>query len=194
MNNVNIALESLRRLSSSFHATKQLSLEQLQTYGELKSLEAILQLLGQRLSNDNALLLQLNVILGANIDLGSDCSFTVDEQRVIAAVIEELKRQLILGAQQGHESTPTAGQHIITNQGAQSSAAIHLNAKDNSFGDVVGSVFSHNQITFNADPAIREGIDKLVERTTDVDLKTGPSTRILIEGPVNIIIFWRVIF
>ncbi|KAJ7578146.1 hypothetical protein C8J56DRAFT_1060264 [Mycena floridula] len=160
MNNVDAALELLLQLSSSFHATKrQLSSQQLQTFGELKSLEITLQLLGQRLSDDNTLLLQLNAILGIKIDLGPDCSFTADEQRVIAAVIEELKEQLILGAQQSQNSpNPTVGQNIIAN--------------DNYFGNVAGSVLSHNRITLNADPAVREGVDKLVERTTDAQNRT----------------------
>ncbi|KAJ7581457.1 hypothetical protein C8J56DRAFT_1057439 [Mycena floridula] len=165
MNNVDAALEFLDKLSSSFHATKQLGSEQLQTFGQLESLETILELLGHRLNNDNPLLLQLNIILEAKIDL-EHWSFTADEQHNIASVIKELKGQLILGARERNQDSPnpTIGQHIIANQGSQ--GLIHLDAKDNSFGDVAGSVFSHNKITFNADPAVRERVDKLVERTT----------------------------
>ncbi|KAJ7580023.1 hypothetical protein C8J56DRAFT_274507 [Mycena floridula] len=146
------SLKALHRILSAFTDT-HLNHEQWKLYGELKSLETAIRLLGGLHSQDNSILLSLNSDLTAiatRMDMHRDDPlgswlFNADHQPNILLTIARLQSSL-LGPN---------GSYMISGTVA---------VKDSTFGSVGGSIASNNVMNFNADPAVRKGVDNLLEQ------------------------------
>ncbi|KAJ7575154.1 ankyrin repeat-containing domain protein [Mycena floridula] len=163
------ALGTLVKIFFSFSGS-HFSRAQLELYSELKSVETIIQLLTHRLTQDNRVLKELDSelsVLATALELYSGDQiwpFSSDQQREILAKLARLKSSLL---------TPEENDERAVLEGSVNQApgpdTVQLNVKKSTFRNVRGSVLSNNSIHFNADPAVRDGVDRLVDKAADAE-------------------------
>ncbi|KAJ7572884.1 hypothetical protein C8J56DRAFT_570412 [Mycena floridula] len=157
------ALDSLRKIFSSFSAT-QFSAQQLEIHGELKSIET---LLGLPFSKDDNVLKELNSelsVLAAELALytgNQTWPFSSGQQREILMKLARLKSSLL--TPNAPISTTVGGTENGSVNQSPGLDKVQLNVTKSTFRNVGGSVLSNNNIHFDVDPAVREGVDRLVD-------------------------------
>ncbi|KAJ7593584.1 hypothetical protein C8J56DRAFT_1160444 [Mycena floridula] len=177
MNSHTSLLESLATIASY---TMNLDLNGVQVvfFGRLASLQTIIQFIGARVSDDNVLQALATKLGNIAINLKMErleWPFAAEDEQEIAAAIIHIESQL-----NGAEPEPIS-LSVTTREGAPdqsltarvatyaSGSSVHFNVDHTVTGDIDGSFFSNNNIHFDADPSVRQGVDTLVEHAIDTD-------------------------
>ncbi|KAJ7574226.1 ankyrin repeat-containing domain protein [Mycena floridula] len=167
-------LESLDKITS--YALKlDLNSTRVAFFSRWTSLQTIMRFMGAQVIDNDVLPGLTRIVSGiaTNLDMEQPrWPFSLDEERDILSAITSIESQLNSAQPQATsskvsardiDSIPSSNVKLST---YASGSSVHLHA-NHITGNVEGSVLSHNNIRFDADPAVRQGVDNLIEHVTD---------------------------
>ncbi|KAJ7584536.1 ankyrin repeat-containing domain protein [Mycena floridula] len=162
-------LGSLDKIASC--ATKlDLSSARVVFFSRLTSLQTIIRFVGARVPNDDVLQPVTDILcdIAMNLDMEQPgWPFTQNNEQTITAAIAHIESQLSSPQPELLSSpipTKDVDPAVVTTYANGSSVHFHA---DHITGNIEGSFLSNNNIQFDADPAVRQGVDNLVERAID---------------------------
>ncbi|KAJ7584529.1 ankyrin repeat-containing domain protein, partial [Mycena floridula] len=169
-------LKSLDQITS--YALKlDLSNTQVAFFSRLTSLQTIMRFMGAQITNDDVLQRLTKIISGIAMNLDTEqpeWPFSFDQEHDILSAITSIEamlspahlepQSLTISARDIDSSTVLSSNVNLSTYASGSSVHFHA---DHIAGNVEGSVLSHNNIRFDADPAVRQGVDNLIEHAVD---------------------------
>ncbi|KAJ7589197.1 hypothetical protein C8J56DRAFT_826538, partial [Mycena floridula] len=170
-------LDSLNKIAS--YTTKlDLSSVQVIFFGSLKSLQTIIQFMGAQVSDGEvlrALTAKLcKIALNLNME-HLEWPFAAEDEGDILKAIAQIESRLG-AAEPGSISLPVTAKDIaldpsLTAKEATyaSGSSVHFNLDHTVTGNIDGPFLSNNSIHFDADPALRQGVDTLVGYAIDAE-------------------------
>ncbi|KAJ7592136.1 ankyrin repeat-containing domain protein [Mycena floridula] len=172
-------LESLDRIISNVtQARPELNSAQLGVFSQLSSLQALIRFMGSRISHEDTVVRELSTTISTatmNLDMEqSEWPFSLDEEQDILSAITSIESMLSSACPEPQSPAISArDMGSISSSNVKlstyaSGSLVHFHA-DHIAGNVEGSVLSHNNIRFDADPAVRQGMDNLIERAIDTE-------------------------
>ncbi|KAJ7574231.1 hypothetical protein C8J56DRAFT_979901 [Mycena floridula] len=176
-------LKSLDKIISHVtEARAELNSTQMGVFSRLSSLQALIRFMGSRISHEDTVVQELSTTIStATMNLTMErpeWPFSLDEEQDILSAITSIESMLSPESQRhGFKYRISLPSNIFADLSKvpssnvklstyASGSSVHFHA-DHITGNVEGSILSHNNIRFDADPAVRQGVDNLIEHVTD---------------------------